>query len=237
MSSSKALVFGGTGAVGSAVLQGLARAGIPTVFTYHHSRDKAEALAAAYAQRAVGVDLGEPTAVRALVEELDRNEGGVDLFIHCAARSKNLELGDVTDDAWQAVQRVNVQSAFVACQALAPRMAQKKRGHVVLVGAIDRAQSIPLPVHFAASQGALAAMTMALGKELAPHGVRVNMVALGLLNAGLSREISPKLVADYETFSALRRIGTPDEAARAILWLALENTYMNGEVLPVNGGI
>jgi 3-oxoacyl-[acyl-carrier protein] reductase len=124
----------------------------------------------------------------------------------------------------------------VACQELAPSMAPRG-GHVVLVGAIDRAQSIPAPVHFAASQGALAAMVMALGKELGPRGIRVNMVALGLLEGGLSREISPALVADYKAFSALRRLGTADEAARAILWLALENTYMSGEVVPVNGGI
>lgn len=237
MSSSKALVFGGTGAVGSAVLQGLARARVPTVFTYHRSVEKAEALATEYSQRAIGIDLGEPTRIRDLIEDLAQNDGAPDLFIHCAAQSRNLELDGITDDAWHAVQRVNVQAAFVACQALAPHMARQARGHVVLVGAVDRSQSIPLPVHFAASQGALAAMTMALGKELGPRGIRVNLVALGLLNGGLSREISAKLAADYQNFSALRRIGTPEEAARAILWLALENTYMNGEVLPVNGGL
>lgn len=235
--ASKALVFGGTGAVGSAVLKGLAQARVPTVFTYHRSIEKAEAMAAEYSQRAVAIDLAEPKAIRSLVEDLERDESVPDLFIHCAAISRNLELDDISDDAWHMVQRVNTHSAFVACQALAPRMAKHRGGHVVLVGAIGRAQSIPLPVHFAASQGALAAMTMTLGKELGPRGIRVNMVALGLLDAGLSREIAPKLVADYKNFSALRRVGTPDEAARAILWLGLENTYMNGEVLPVNGGL
>jgi 3-oxoacyl-[acyl-carrier protein] reductase len=83
----------------------------------------------------------------------------------------------------------------------------------------------------------LSGMTMALGKELGPRGVRINMVALGLLEGGLSRQIAPALVADYKTFSALRRLGQPDEAARVILWLALENTYVNGKVLSVNGGL
>lgn len=230
-------MFGGTGAVGSAVLKGLARARVPTAFTYHRSVEKAETLAADYSQRAIAVDLREPEAIRKLIGDLDRDGGVPDLFIHCAAQSRNLELDAISDDTWGAVHSVNVQAAFVACQALAPRMAQRGRGHVVLVGAVDRAQSIPLPVHFAASQGALVAMTMALGKELGPRGIRVNLVALGLLSSGLSREVSPELVADYQSFSALRRIGTPEEAARAILWLALENTYMNGEVLPVNGGL
>jgi 3-oxoacyl-[acyl-carrier protein] reductase len=83
----------------------------------------------------------------------------------------------------------------------------------------------------------LAALTMALAKELGPRGIRVNMAALGVLDSGLSRDLDIKLLADYQVFSALRRCGTPAEAARAILWLALENSYMNGKVLPVNGGI
>jgi 3-oxoacyl-[acyl-carrier protein] reductase len=194
-------------------------------------------MAAEYSQRAVRLDLAEPKAIRNLVEELERDGNAPDLFIHCAAVSKNLELDAIGDDAWDMLLRVNAHSAFVACQALAPRMGKHGGGHMVLVGAVGPAQSIPLPVHFAASQGALAAMTMTLGKELGSRGIRVNMVALGLLDEGLSREIAPKLVLDYKNFSALRRVGTPAEAARAILWLALENTYMNGEVLPVNGGL
>ena len=233
----KALVFGGTGTVGSALLRGLAQASIPTWFTYHRSADKAGTLAAEYAQHALPVDLADPGAVRRLVRDLEQNGNLPDIFIHCAATSQPLELAEITDDDWQHVHLVNACSAFVACQELAPRMAAKHGGHIVLVGAIDRTQSIPAPVHFAASQGMLSAMTMALAKELGPRGIRVNMVALGLLEGGLSRAISPQLVADYKTFSALRRLGTPDEVARAILWLALENTYMNGEVLQVNGGL
>jgi len=237
VSSSKALVFGGTGTVGSAVLRGLAQAGVPTVFTYHRSTDKAQALAAEHSQRAVSIDLAEPNAIRDLIQDLDRDGGAPDIFIHCAAISRSLELESITDDDWRTVHLVNVHSAFVACQELAPKMTKRQAGHIVLVGAIDRAQSIPAPVHFAATQGALTAMTMTLGKELGPRGIRINLVALGLLDGGLSHEISPKLVADYKTFSALRRLGKPEEAARAILWLALENTYMSGEVLPVNGGL
>jgi 3-oxoacyl-[acyl-carrier protein] reductase len=235
MDRSLALVFGGTGAVGSEVLRGLARANIPTVFTYHRSQDRAQSLAAELAQRAFRVDLARPEAVRALFRDFDHEGLAPDVFIHCAAVSGALPLAGVTDDVWQTVQAVNCQSAFVACQQLAPRLAGE--GHVVLVGALDRTQSVGIPVAFAASQGMLSALTMALAKELGPRGIRVNMVALGVLDGGLSRDLSPKLLADYQAFSALRRRGTPAEAARAILWLALENSYMNGRVLPVNGGV
>ena len=96
---------------------------------------------------------------------------------------------------------------------------------------------MPIPATFAASQGLVAALAMAAGKDLGSRGVRVNVVALGLLDAGMGRRSNPKLVADYKNLSALRRLGTPEEAARTIAWVALQNTYSNGKVLSVNGGI
>jgi len=233
----KALVFGGTGSVGAEVLRGLARANVPTAFTWNQSRDRAHTLASELSMRPVQVELSDAAATRAALRRL-REEGFVpNLFIHCAGVNQGASLGDITDEKWARTMAVNCQSAFIACQELAPAMAQAGEGHLVLVGALDRTQSAPSPVHFAASQGALSAMAMAVAKELGPKGVRINVVALGLLESGLSREVGEKLVADYKGFSALRRLGRPEEAAKAILWLALENTYMNGKVLPVNGGI
>jgi 3-oxoacyl-[acyl-carrier protein] reductase len=226
----RALVFGGTGAVGAAVLRGLSRAGVQSVFSWNKSKDRAQALAAELSAKPFHIDLSKPDATRAALKAI-RSEGFVpEVFIHCAGVNRQMPLVDLTDSDWQVAHEVNCHSAFIAVQELAP-------SSVVFVGALDRTQSAPMPAHFAASQGALSAMTMALAKELGPKGVRVNMVSLGLLEGGLSREVNPKLVADYKAFSALRRLASPDEVAKAILWLALENTYVNGRVVPVNGGM
>jgi NAD(P)-dependent dehydrogenase (short-subunit alcohol dehydrogenase family) len=80
-------------------------------------------------------------------------------------------------------------------------------------------------------------MTMALGKELGRDGIRVNMLATGILDAGMSRDMDPRWLADYRTFSALRRTGTAAEVARVAVWLALENSYMTGRVVTANGGL
>ena len=95
---------------------------------------------------------------------------------------------------------------------------------------------MPLPPAYAASQGALSALAMALAHELGAD-LRVNLVALGVLDAGLSRQLSAGRRKDYQTFSALRREGTPAEAASVITWLALENRYIHGKVIAANGGI
>lgn len=233
MSRSKALVTGGSGVVGSEVVRALRGAGLEVDFTYLRGADRAQALAGETGARSHQVDLRRPADLRALLGRL----GDLDVLVHCAAVSRGAPLEALTDDDWDDAQRVNVQAAFVACQALAPSFARAGGGDVVLVGALDRGQSLPIPAHFAATQGMLAALVMALAKELGPGNTRVNMVALGPLEGGLSRELPPKLIENYRSFSALRRLGRPAEVARAIRWLALENGYMSGKVVPVNGGI
>lgn len=226
----RAFVLGGTGTVGSAVLHELARRGVPAVFTFHRSEDKARMLALELGHTAVQVDLADPAATNAMLDA----QAPADVVIHCAGVSAGLALAELHVAAWQQAMAVNVQSAFLACRWVAQRA---RRCDVVLVGGLDRTQSLPLPAHFAATQGALGALVMAVAHELGGLDIRVNLVALGPLDAGLSAGLAAERRRDYQTFSALRRVGKPEEAAKVIAWLALENTYIQGKVISANGGI
>jgi NAD(P)-dependent dehydrogenase (short-subunit alcohol dehydrogenase family) len=231
-----ALVLGGSGAVGAEVVRGLRAAGMATVFTYLRSAERALALGAETGARPEAVDLRSPEAIRDLVRSLEA-EGAPTVLVHCAAQSRAAALAEIALDDWDSAVAVNCRAPFLACQALAPAFAAAGEAHVVLVGALDRTQSLPLPVHFAGTQGMLPPLAMALARELGPSGVRVNAVALGVLDAGVSRDLPEEVRADYLSLSAFRRIGTVREAAKAIVWLALHNRYMSGKVLAVNGGI
>lgn len=226
----RALVLGGTGAVGGAVLAELARRGVHAAFSYHRGEERARALALEHGHAAFRVDLAEAAATRAALDAQETPH----VVIHCAAISGALALGEIDVAAFQQAMAVNVQSALLTAQWVAARGAPCE---LVLVGGLDRAQSLPLPVHFAATQGALSALVMALAHELGPRGVRVNQVALGVLEGGLSQGLATRRRRDYEAFSALRRAGRPDEAAKVIAWLALENTFIQGKVVSANGGI
>ena len=228
-----ALVFGGTGAVGSAVVRALAARGVSGVFTFRRSWAEAGALATQTGFDGACVDLADPQALRGFLDALPP----IDAFIHAAGVAPTGALADTTDAAWDETHAVTVRAAFIAARSLVPGMAARGGGALVFVGALDRGQSLPLPVAFAAAQGALPALAMSLAKAHGAQGVRANVAALGLLDAGLSAGLDERARRDYLTFSAFRRLGTPAEVAPAIVWLALDAKAMNGKVLAVNGGV
>ncbi|WP_437683327.1 SDR family oxidoreductase [Sorangium sp. So ce131] len=232
-----AVVFGGTGAVGAAVLRALAARGASATFTYFRREERAAELSRELGFRAARLDLTDAAALRAFVGRMGAEEPAPAAAIQCAGTLDATPALELSDEAWDRSYAANARAAFLVARELGAFMARRGGGEIVLVGGLDRAQSLPVPVAFAASQGMIAATAMALAKELGPAKVRVNMVALGLLDAGLSSALGDDLRKDYLAFSALRRLGKPDEAARAITWLALHNTYVSGKVIPVNGGI
>jgi NAD(P)-dependent dehydrogenase (short-subunit alcohol dehydrogenase family) len=219
----RALVLGGSGAIGSAVVRGLVARDVATTFTWHeHSHEIAGAAA-------VRADLTKAAELRALFAGEP-----FDILVHCAAVHRPGALADLTTEDFDAAVALSGRSAFVAMQELARA---RRPAHVVFVGALERAQSLPLPAPFAAAQGMLSALAMSFAKELGPQGILVNVVAGGLTNEGVAKGVSAKNLAHYTKLSSLHRLATPDEIAAPVLFLALDNAYMTGKTLAANGGI
>ncbi|MBK9266669.1 MAG: SDR family oxidoreductase [Polyangiaceae bacterium] len=233
----RVLVIGGTGAVGSAVVRELSQAELSPMFTYCNSEARAVALAEELGLRRLRVDLRDASALPKLVASLEAENNLPDVVIHCATIVRQARVDVATDEDWDTTMHVNARSAFQICREWGGRLGARGGGDIVFVAALDRTQSLPIPPVFAASQGLVSALAMAAAKDLGPRGVRVNVVALGLLGTGIGAELDPKLVEDYHAMSALRRLGDAGEVAKTIAWLALHNTYLNGKVVSVNGGI
>lgn len=233
----RALVLGGTGAVGQAVVRELAQSGLLPIFTYHSSEARAAEMAKEHDARPVQLDLCDVSALAKLAGQLEAENSFPHIVIHCATVVRQARVDEASDEDWQATIDINARSAFQVCREFGGRLAKAGGGEIIFVSALDRTQSLPIPAVFAASQGLVSALAMSAAKDLGSRGVRVNVVALGLLGTGIGANLDKKLVEDYLAMSALRRLGDAGEVAKTIGWLALNNTYVNGKVLSVNGGI
>lgn len=235
-----ALVTGGAARVGKALSLALARAGAHVAVNYHTSAEAAQATAAeaaALGVRALPVqaDVGDPAAVQRLAAEVEAAFGRVDILVHAAdlfARTSFPDGGAEAFAAWQRVLRTALDGAWLVGSACAPGMLA--RGEGLIVNIVDLSAWQPwrgFAAHAVAKAGLLA-LTRQLALELAP-AVRVNAIAPGnvLPPPGMSAERGQALARR----SLLGRWGSPDDVARALIYL-VENDFVTGDVLTVDGG-
>jgi 3-oxoacyl-[acyl-carrier protein] reductase len=230
----KVLVLGGSGTLGQALLRELHRVGTQVSFTYCQQRDTAQALAQELSQTAFEANFEQPDALPRVFKQLALEGILPNVVIHCAGQAPTSALVDITPAQWQRLHAIHGLAALQCAQQMRQHQCQ---GALVLVAALDGLQPVPAPAHYAASQAALWGLTQALAKELGPHGILVNLAVVGVLDGGIAAELTPELRKSYQRYAALGRTGTCVEAARALRWLALENTYLNGSQFPITGGL
>lgn len=231
-----ALVTGGAVRLGRAISLGLAEAGYDVVVGYRSSssgalevRDRVEALG----RRCVLVqgDLTRPEAPAALVSAADSEFGMLHLLVNSAASFRNIPLGKVDADEWDAVMNLNVRAPHLTVRAAAPLL-RAARGSVVNITDLSAFQAWSEYPHHAVSKAALAHLTRVQARALAPE-IRVNAIAPGA--------VLPPDEWGAERWDALamraplKRVGSPGDVVRAVLYLA-DAEFVTGHVLPVDGG-
>ena len=233
-----ALVTGGAKRVGRTIALELASRGANVAIHYHTSGADAEATADQL--RTMGVqattlraDLGEAAAVRELAREAEAHTGGIALLVNSASNYLRTPLSSVDERQWAASLDVNLRAPFLLAVALGQAM--RSRGSGCIVNVVDWAAERPyrdyLP--YCVSKAGLIALTKGLAKELAPH-VRVNAVAPGPVL--MPEDFTDADVEAVRRATPLGRIGTPEDVARAIRFLAEEAAFSTGAVLHVDGG-
>ncbi len=246
----RCLVLGGSGYVGSAVCELLAKNEVEVAFTYLKNQQRAEELTSAYSNcRSFSCDFNEPQQIKELVAQLDEEWGGIDGLVQCGGIAGNPDLykaeklsdiGAFTPISlaeWQEMMNITVQSTFLACQAVAPIMQKQKSGSIVVLSAFNALKAVPAPVHYAASKGALKTMVESLAKVLGDYNVTVNMVASGILEGGIGSLLSEQMKEEYVKHCSMQRVGNAEEIANVVGWLLIENTYVTGQSLLLDGGL
>ena len=238
------VVIGGSGAVGRVVCRTLAARGARVGFTYLTNDTVARELTAAIPDSlALALDVRDVGAIDRTLGEFEQRFGRIDALINCAAiglspgETGHERIDHVTEDGWETMLAVNTKASYFAVRRVAGLMRDRGGVNIVLLGSIDGVKPAPAPVHYAASKAALAGMIRAMAKELGPRGIRINSVAPGVLEDGLSRSLPEPLRREYLKHCGLKRFGRIDEVASLVTWLAIENTLVTGQTLVLDGAL
>lgn len=240
-----ALVTGASSGIGAATAAVLAGYGARVALGYHGNREGAEGTVRQITDsggRAVVIaaDLRKVENIQRLVHQAEAALGPIDILVNNAGSLvKRFPIRELTEAGWDDVLTLNLKSAVFCSQAVAPGMIARRAGAIVNVGSVaGHNGGGPGAGPYAAAKAGLVAMTKSLAKELAPHGVRVNAVAPGVIDTPFHEEFStPEMMRNFINMIPLGRIGTPLECAKAIAFLASDAaSFIVGETLEVNGG-
>ena len=232
-----ALITGGSRGIGAATVRAFAAAGYRTAFFYLHSESAAQALAAETGAYAIRCDISDSASVSAACVETKRLLGHIDVLVNNAGIAQQKLFTDITDEDWRAMLDTNLSGAFYASRAVLPDMISRRYGRIINVGSIWGQVGASCETHYSAAKAGLIGLTKGLAKEVGPSGVTVNCVCPGVIETDMLSSFTPDDLAALAQETPVGRLGTPEDIARSILWLADPgSSFITGQIIGVNGG-
>jgi 3-oxoacyl-[acyl-carrier protein] reductase len=236
----RALVTGASGGIGAAVARALHAAGA-TVALSGTREAPLKALAAELgAERALVLtaDLSNPEAVEALAKEAIAGLGGLDILVNNAGITRDQLLLRLSDADWQAVLDVNLTAAMRLSRAALRPMMKARWGRIIQITSVVGATGNPGQTNYAAAKAGLVGFSKALAAEVASRGITVNAVAPGFISTPMTDRLSDEQKAQLTARIPAGRLGTPEDVAAAVVYLASPAAgYVTGATLHVNGGM
>lgn len=239
-----ALVTGSSKGIGKGIALGLAKAGADIILNSHTSEDDPEAIIRqieALGRKAyfIQADVTSETEVASLFEQIDRHCGRLDILVNNAGTSRSESIMDTELDSWRHVMDTNLTSCFLCSKQAMERMVRRSSGRIIQISSVVAHQGAVFGhVHYAATKSGMLGFTKSLARTAAPHGITVNAVAPGIIDTELLRNTHGKSRLDELSRNVPLGLGTVDDVAAAVVFLASEEArYLTGTTIDVNGGL
>ena len=236
-----AIVTGASRGIGRAIALQLAAAGATVVCVARgeNAAATAEAIRAAGSHaESHGVDVTDAAGVDALVEGVIERHGRIDVLVSNAGIARDQLMLRMKRTDWDDVIATNLTASFTWCQAVLKPMIRQRAGRIVAISSVVGQMGNAGQANYAASKAGLIGFCKSLAREVASRNITVNVVAPGLIGTDMTKAITDNAKADWAGQIPLGRMGTPDDVAAAVRFLASdEASYITGQVLAVNGGM
>ena len=239
LSGKNALVTGSTRGIGRAIAETLAQSGA-RVAIVGRELQKAQQAATAVGNGAQGFacDVTDTAAVAKLVADVETAFGSIDILVNNAGITRDNLVMRLKDDDWDSVQNANLRGAFAAIRAVSRGMMKRRGGRIINISSIIGMIGNKGQANYAASKAGLIALTKSVAKELGSRNILVNAVAPGFIETEMTAAMTPEAREGLGKQIALERLGTPQDVAAAVAFLASDlATYITGQVLVVDGGM
>lgn len=235
------VVTGASKGIGRAVAKEFANNGYNVVICYNKSVSDAQQLLNEVSQTtraiAVKVDVSNEDDVKNMVEITKKTFGNIDVLVNCAGVSDTRLLIDSTKENYDFVFDTNMRGTYNTCKLVGREMLSNQSGKIINISSIWGLRGGSCESVYSASKGAIIAFTKALAKELGPNGINVNVVAPGFIQTDMTKNVTEEIKQEIMESSALGRLGTPEDVASVVLFLASEKSnFITGQVISVDGG-
>lgn len=237
-----ALVTGGSRGIGRAVALRLAEEGANVAITYATRREPADETAAEIRKlgrqaHVVSCNVGNHEEVLEVVEGTRRELGPIDFLAHCGAISNLADHNQLTYDIWQEMIQVNLTGAYSAVFAVKDEMIERNFGRIVVISSIAALRPRKMQIHYASAKAGVIAMTRCCAEAFAPHNIRINCIAPGLIETEMADVLTDEMKQTVIAGTPMGRLGKPEEIASFVRFLlSEESSFTTGQTMVASGG-